>query len=57
LPLVIVEGKAFAAEVKDVAFGAFVKPENALSAKHVGGQLVIQKMLEFANVEGAIALK
>jgi hypothetical protein len=57
LPLVVVEGKALAAEVEDMALGAFVKPENALGTKHDLGQLVVEKVLKLANGKGAIAGK
>ena len=35
LPFIIVEGKALAAEVENVALRTFVKPENALGAEDV----------------------
>ena len=34
-PLIIVEGKALAAEVENVALRTFVKPENALGTEDV----------------------
>ncbi len=36
-PLFVVEGKAFAAEVEDMALRAFIEPENAFSAEDVCG--------------------
>jgi hypothetical protein len=43
--------------VKDMALGAFVKPENALGPKHRLGQQVVEKVLKLANGKGAIAGK
>lgn len=34
-----------------------IKPKNALGSKDIQRQLLIQKILEFANGKGAIALK
>jgi hypothetical protein len=56
-PLVVIQGKALTTEVEDMAFGAFVKPENSLRPKHRLRQLVIEEMLKLANGEGALAGK
>ncbi len=56
-PFGVVEGEAFAAEVEDVAFGAFVEPEDAFGAEDGGGKLVVEEVLEFLDGKGAIALK
>jgi len=62
-PLVIVKREAFAAEVEDVAarsavvVAAFVKPEDTFGTKDRGRKLIVEKVLEFADGKGAIALK
>jgi hypothetical protein len=56
-PLVVIEGEPLAAEVEDVAFGAFVEPEDAFGSEDVGAELVVEEVLEFADAEGPIATK
>lgn len=55
-PIVIIQGETLAAEVKNVALGAFLEPKDTLSAEYVFGELVVQKVLKFLDVKGAIAL-
>lgn len=55
-PFIIVEGEALAAEVENVPFRAFLKPQDALSTEHVIRELIVQEVLKFFDVEGAIAL-
>lgn len=55
-PIIIIQGEALTAEVKNVALGAFLKPKDTLSAEYVFGELIVQKVLKFLDVEGAIAL-
>jgi hypothetical protein len=55
LPLVVVEGEAFAGEVEDMALRTFVEPEDALGPEHVGGHLVVEEMLKLADAEGFVA--
>jgi hypothetical protein len=57
VPGVIFEREAFAAEVKHMTLGAFVKPEKALSSEDARRQLVIQKVLELLNREGFVTLE
>lgn len=57
LPLRIVQRETLAAEVEDMAFGAFIKPENALSPKDRLRQLVVEKMLKLANGKGTVTLE
>ena len=47
----------FAAELKDMALFLTDEPENAFGSEHIDGHLGHQKVLEFSQVEGAIALK
>jgi len=51
------EVKAFAAELKDVAQVFALEPENALSPKHLSGQLGHEKVLKAIDIEGAIAFE
>jgi hypothetical protein len=56
-PLGVIQREALAAEVKDVALGAFIKPEDAFCTENRCRKLRIQEMLELLDSEGAIALK
>lgn len=40
-----------------MAFGALVKPQDALGSKHAFWQLVVQEILKLADGKGAIAGK
>ena len=55
-PLFIIQGKALATQMKDMTLGTFVKPENALGSKHILRQLVIQKVLELADIKGPVTV-
>lgn len=57
LPLIIIQGKALAAEVEDMPLGAFVKPENAFGPENILRQLIVEEVLELTDGKGAIALK
>ena len=56
-PFFIIEGKPFAAQVKNMPLRALLKPENAFCSENILGELVVQKILKLANSKGAIALK
>ena len=56
-PFIVIQGKALAAEVENVALGAFLKPEDALGPKDRFRQLIIEEILKLANGKGAIAGK
>ena len=52
-----VDAAPLAAELKDMALLFSLEPENAFGAKDFCRHLGRQKVLEFGQVEGAIALK
>jgi hypothetical protein len=37
VPLIILNGETFTAEVEDVAMGTLIKPKNALSSENIRG--------------------
>ena len=49
LPLAVIQREALAAEVEDVATGAFLKPENALGAEYRRWHLVVEEILKLAD--------
>ena len=48
-PLAVVDGEAFASQVKNVTPLAFLEPEDALGAEHSARQLVVEEVLKFAQ--------
>jgi hypothetical protein len=56
-PLVVIEREALTAEVEDMPFGTFIKPENSLSPENRLRELIVEKILESFDGKRAIALK
>ena len=56
-PVGVVDGKAFARQMEQMAAFAFVEPQNSLGPEHFLGHLVVEEVLEFAQGEGAITLE
>ena len=54
-PVGVVNGKALAREVEHMPPFALVEPEDALGPEHLAGELIVQKVLEFAQSEGSVA--
>ena len=55
IPFAVINGEAFASQVKNVALFAFVKPKDAFGAKNALGQLIVEEVLKFAERERSIA--
>ena len=56
-PVGVVDGKAFARQMEQMAAFAFVEPKDALGAENLLGHLVVEEVLELAQCEGAITLE
>ena len=57
IPLAVIDRKAFASQVKNMALFAFVEPQDAFGTKNALGQLVVEEVLKFAQGEGSVATK
>ena len=55
IPVAVINGAAFASQMKNMALFAFVKPKEAFGAKNALGQLIVEEVLKFAEREGSIA--
>ena len=56
-PVGVVDGKAFARQMEQMAAFAFVEPKDALGAENLLGHLVVEEVLELAQCEGPITLE
>ena len=53
-PVAVVDGKAFAGQMEHVPPRTLVEPEDALGPEHSVWKLIVKKVLELAQAEGAV---
>ena len=54
IPVAVINGEAFASQMKNMALFAFDKPKDALGTKNALGQLIVEEVLKFAKREGSV---
>ena len=57
VPFFVIQREPLAAEMENVTFGAFVKPEDTFCSENRCRQLVVEEILEFLDRKGLFAFK
>ena len=54
-PVAVIDGEAFASQMKYMAALAFLEPENSLGPENTFRQLVVEKILKRSQIKGITA--